>query len=360
MGRIRSQNYDFLYLADLQLGERKEFNVPTDKGLNSRLLEGIDIIDQVGEIARKYNIKMVFLLGDVFELKDRIPARIMILFAEAVAKFSCPLIILKGNHDFAEDDYPPIKLLLREGKIDFISNPWIDFSETSITNGIAFLPYFRKYEQFKEEWNRLHFLIKGHSKPTKLFLFHNTVPGSKFSNNYKVEGEFDLPTIEGIRYLAGDIHLPQRVGPIQYLGSPYQVDFGEEGQEKFVYLHDTTQDILTPIELKYPKFVSVDISIINDVSSADVEGNYIRMIGEVLKERKSQAEECKKILESWNPKFVISAIKYRSEKKSRIESSKDDHKTVLSEFLQQSETDLDKTRLLEMGLDLIKGATICK
>jgi DNA repair exonuclease SbcCD nuclease subunit len=354
MGKIREKTYDFLFFADLQLGERKDLNVPTKSGLNSRLLEGIDIVNQVGELGRKYQVKRIFLLGDVFELKDRIPARIMILFAEAVAKYPCPLTILRGNHDFAEDEYAPIRLLEREGKIDFISNPWVDFSKTSTSNGIAFLPYFRKWNQFVEEWKRLHFLIEGHSEPTKLFLFHNTVPGSKFANNRKAEGEFDLPTIKNVRYLAGDIHLPQKVGPIQYLGSPYQVDFGEEGQDKFVYLYKTEGDILTPVELKYPKFISVDVSTINDIEQKDIEGNYVRMIGEVLKEKKEQVEECKKILESWNPKFVVSAVKYRTEKKTRIDVAKSDHQAVLSEFLQQSETGLDKKRLLEVGLDLIK------
>ena len=353
MGKIREKTYDYLLWADLQLGERKDLNVPTASGLNSRLLEGIGIANQVGELAKKFQVKRIFLLGDVFELKDRIPARIMILFAEAVAKFPCPLVILKGNHDFAEDDYAPVRLLEREGKVKFIAAPYINME-------IAFLPYFRKYENFKEEWIKLHETIKGDTGfdvNVKLFLFHNTVSGAKFANNRKAEGEFDLPTFANIRYLAGDIHLPQKVGPIQYLGSPYQVDFGEEGQDKFVYLYKSDIDLLTSVELKYPKFVSVDISIINDIKQEDFEGNYVRMTGEILKEKKEQAEECKKILESWNPKFVISIVKYRTEKRARIETAKDDHQAVLSEFLQQSETELNKQKLLEVGLDLIKEAT---
>jgi len=353
MGKIREKTYDYLLWADLQLGERKDLNVPTASGLNSRLLEGIGIANQVGELAKKFQVKRIFLLGDVFELKDRIPARIMILFAEAVAKFPCPLVILKGNHDFAEDDYAPVRLLEREGKVKFIAAPYINME-------IAFLPYFRKYENFKEEWIKLHETIKGDTGfdvNVKLFLFHNTVSGAKFANNRKAEGEFDLPTFANIRYLAGDIHLPQKVGPIQYLGSPYQVDFGEEGQDKFVYLYKSDIDLLTSVELKYPKFVSVDISIINDIKQEDFEGNYVRMTGEILKEKKEQVEECKKILESWNPKFVISIVKYRTEKRARIETAKDDHQAVLSEFLQQSETELNKQKLLEVGLDLIKEAT---
>ena len=58
-----------------------------------------------------------------------------------------------------------------------------------------------------------------------------------------------------------------------------------------------------------------------------------------------------------NPKFVISIVKYRTEKRARIETAKDDHQAVLSEFLQQSETELNKQKLLEVGLDLIKEAT---
>ena len=357
MAKIREKQYDFLFFADLQLGERKDLNVPTPSGLNSRLLEGIDIVNQVGELARKYQVKRIFLLGDVFELKDRIPARIMILFADAIANYPCPLTILKGNHDYAEDDYAPIKLLLREGKIDFISEP--DIYNYDYGTSFLMFPYYRKYDQFKEEWIKIHNREK--LSDIRFFLFHNTVPGSKFANNLKAEGEFDLPTMKGVRYLAGDIHLPQRVGPIQYLGSPYQVDFGEEGQEKFVYLYKTNIDLLTSVELNYPKFVSIELSEETGFPAFPreaLEGNYIKLKGEVLKEHKDYVEQTKiSLMKQFNPRFVISAVKYRSEKKARIETAKDDHQAVLSEFLQQSETGLDKQRLLEVGLDLIKEAT---
>ena len=358
MSKIRHKEYDYLFFADLQLGERKDLNVPTTSGLNSRLLEGIDIVNQVGELARKFQVERIFLLGDCFELKDRIPARIMILFAEAVAKYPCPLTILKGNHDYAEDDYAPVRLLEREGKIKFISAPYINME-------IAFLPYFRKYETFTEEWKKLHETIKGDTGfdvNVKLFLFHNTLPGSKFSNNIKAEGEFDLPTFANIRYLAGDIHLPQKVGPIQYLGSPYQVDFGEEGQDKFVYLYKADIDLLTSVELKYPKFVSIELDeqgCYPAIPKEILEGNYIKLKGEILKEFKNEVDITKQqIIKAYNPKFVISAVKYRTEKRARIETAKDDHQAVLSEFLQQSETELDKQRLLEVGLDLIKEVQI--
>lgn len=344
MARIKHREYDYIFASDVHIGERKDLNVPTASGLNSRLLEGISIVDQIGELAKKYKVRNIFILGDIFDLKDRIPARIMILFAEAVAKFPCPLIILKGNHDYAEDDYAPIKLLKREGKLSLIDAP-------NIYNDIVFLPYYRKYEEFRQKWIELHKEMKMKQK-IRLFLFHNTVPGAKFANNRKAEGEFDLPTMGGVRYLAGDIHLPQNVGPIKYLGSPYQVDFGEEGQDKFVYLYKVSEDSLVPVELNYPKFVSIDVN--SQKVLGGIEGNYVRMIGEVLKEDKERIENIKKNIQEMNPKFVISAVKYRADKKARIVTAKDDHQAVLSEFLGQSETELDKQRLLEVGLDLIK------
>jgi hypothetical protein len=131
------------------------------------------------------------------------------------------------------------------------------------------------------------------------------------------------------------------------------VDFGEEGQDKFVYLYKASEDSLVPVELKYPKFVSIDISKPLNTTQ-EVTGNYIRLIGEVLKEDKNKVEEIKKFIETNNPKFVISTVKYRTDKKARIVTAKSDHQAVLSEFLEQSETELDKQRLLEVGLDLIK------
>ena len=59
MGKIREKEYDFIFASDIHLGERKDLNVPTASGLNSRLLEGIDIVNQIGELAKQYKVKNI-------------------------------------------------------------------------------------------------------------------------------------------------------------------------------------------------------------------------------------------------------------------------------------------------------------
>lgn len=350
------QSFPFLLMADLQLDERKEFST-MKVGLNSRLLEGLSIINQLNPLIMKYGVKHIFLLGDVFEKKDRIPARIMYLFADEVSRLKCPMTVLKGNHDFAEDDYPPIKLLTREGKLYFVDYPLIT---SYFGTHIAFLPYFRKLEKFKEEWENLHQAINKTNIKPKLFLFHNTIPGAMLNPKKKLEGELSLTTLPGVKYLGGDIHLAQRLGRIQYLGSPYQINFGEEDQEKFVYLFDG-EETLKPVQLKYPKFVSIPIDdkYTEDSPILDlIEGNYIRITGEILKEQKQDLEKLKELISEFGPQFIISTVNYKSQKSARIEAEKNDQQAVITEFLEKTETDLDKTKLKEIGLSLLKEASV--
>ena len=99
-------------------------------------------------------------------------------------------------------------------------------------------------------------------------------------------------------------------------------------------------------EFAIPQFNFSDFS--------QVKGNYIRITGEVLKDEKHTVDEFKEKLKVLLPKFIVNAIKYKSEKKARIESERSDQNSVLHEFIDKSETSLNKKKLLEVGLNLLK------
>ncbi len=68
-------NPDTILYSDLHLHEREEFkSIDSISGLSSRLAEGLDILDQIEIILRSHpEITYLKNLGDVFELKDRVP-----------------------------------------------------------------------------------------------------------------------------------------------------------------------------------------------------------------------------------------------------------------------------------------------
>jgi hypothetical protein len=58
---------------------------------------------------------------------------------------------------------------------------------------------------------------------------HQTAPGSIASNGQEMQGEA-LPSLSedgGPKIYSGDIHVPQTIGSIEYIGSPYHVHFGD-------------------------------------------------------------------------------------------------------------------------------------
>ena len=106
---------DSLIYSDLHLHERKEFGRIDDKtGLNIRLVEGLDILQQIIDIINAHpEIKFVYFLGDIFELKDKVPNHILLEFQKKLEEIERTNVIhfaLLGNHDYNIIKYPISKL----------------------------------------------------------------------------------------------------------------------------------------------------------------------------------------------------------------------------------------------------------
>ena len=84
-------------------------------------------------------------------------------------------------------------------------------------------------------------------------------------------------------YISGHVHKCQAIGQVQYVGSPYQIRFSDEGQNRFIWLLNSKTKKLAPIKLKYPEFKSLDVRSFPDQwdKATNLEGNYIRVVGDV-------------------------------------------------------------------------------
>lgn len=66
--------------------------------------------------------------------------------------------------------------------------------------------------------------------------------------------------------LLGDVHSGSRVGNVQYIGSPYQMTFGEAGNTGRIAIIDSDSCKMLSLDGKFPKYWVVD-------SPSDVQGN---------------------------------------------------------------------------------------
>ncbi len=160
----------------------------------------------------------LILLGDLTDAKDRHPAELVnriVRGIQLLRKHVGRIIILKGNHDLLKTGHTFFQFLDALDGVEVISKP----TEDTIIGGAScmFLPHTRTPAQDWKGFDFSHF--------DYLFL-HQTVTGARASNGQKMAGD-TLPLLNAGKVYSGDIHVPQTIGLVEYVGSPYHVHFGD-------------------------------------------------------------------------------------------------------------------------------------
>ncbi len=342
---------DTLLFSDLHLHDRKEFSrMDPITGLNTRLAEGLSILDQIIEVCKMPSIKHAFFLGDVFERKDSISNHILIEFGKRLEQFTeigVVLFCLRGNHDFSLPNYPIPSLFENEPYFHFVDK----LSE--ILDKIVFIPFHREWEDFEKDWKDVDKL-----KPD-VVCFHQEIPGGVYESGKPIPGIWTLKTDPDILYLSGHLHRPQKVHGIQFLGSPYPIKFSDEGQDRFVWLYNSKTRELRPLKLKYSEFVSINIyeenNYFNIPKESEIHGNYIRIVGEVQKEewnqemKKNLKEECERL----GAKAVAFNIKIKQKNQPEIsEESILGDTELIRKYAKENKGEMNLKSLEETGLEV--------
>lgn len=132
--------------------------------------------------------------------------------------------IIAGNHDWLKQGEEYFRFLNLLPNVEFITKPTED---TEYSGALAyFLPYSKNPHK---DWAGMDF-----SQYDLLFM-HQTIKGAVASNGQVMDGE-DLPSFEGPRTYSGDIHVPQVIGGLTYVGSPYHVHFGDNFEPRCILL----------------------------------------------------------------------------------------------------------------------------
>lgn len=337
---------DTLIFTDLHLHERKEFNKPDPiTGLNSRLMEGLSILDQIIDIIHSHpEIGKIKFLGDFFELKDRVPNHILIEFQRRIEELSRTIVFtaIRGNHDYSLPKYPTLSLFTHH--IQFITDPQI-IDEDGVR--IAYLPFQREEKDFYDNWGILH------KESPNLFLFHQELPGAEYESGRKIPGEVPPSIFDpNIIYISGHLHKYQNIGKVTYLGSPYQIKFSDEGCSKYIMLFNSISKQRTLMELHYSKFVSLDIEGF-EASIDNVHDNYVRIVGEAEDIWTSEyRKELKDRLEHIGAKGISFQVKIKKPHQTSIPEDKiENDDEIISLYAEENKQTLDKERLIKIGLE---------
>ncbi len=181
---------------------------------------------------KKYNIDILEILGDLTDQWDNHPARLVNRIVRELFEVSMHIKhvrILKGNHDYVSPNNPFFEFLTDIPGIIFIKNPMI------IDRDSFYLPHVRDVsilDGYKKEINT-----------AKYIFMHQTMYGAVASNGYELPGlDPEIFKRTKAKIYSGDIHVPQILGKVTYVGSPYTVHFNDTFYPRALYIDDKGQE----------------------------------------------------------------------------------------------------------------------
>ena len=222
----------------------------------------LDYLNFLDDYCSKNDIKTIVIAGDVFEKSSKIKNEsflpLFFKFMELKEK-GYNIIILLGNHDiYNVDNDSLVEAFCPFAKVIKTTED-ISFNDRELT----FLPYTKDIRDIPEKGDVL--------------ITHLSIANFRFDNNYHVNEKiaFEENLFENFnKVFTGHFHKPQERGNIIYPGSPYQMNFGECGQEKGFVVFDTESDKWERILYKgaptYKK-IKVEDFIDSDVSNQFIE-----------------------------------------------------------------------------------------
>jgi hypothetical protein len=166
------------------------------------------IFDRLEAVGKQCDARSLLILGDLTDAKDRHSAKLVNRLTNSIDSLAdvMNVYILKGNHDYLNEDWPFFDFLGRLDGVKFLVNP-LSLKVGNEPAHWVFIPHTR---------DKVLHGIRLVQPTTRYCFMHHTVKGAIASNGMRMEDEgpgIRWPHVDTCKYYSGDIHVPQRVGP---------------------------------------------------------------------------------------------------------------------------------------------------
>lgn len=200
-----------------------------------------DIFPYLSKIAKENNATHIFILGDITDRADKHSSKLLNRIVNDLAivndETNASIVILMGNHDAGIGDIPYWTFLNdMEYKIVYVTTP-------VMYQDIYLLPYAHKPI---EEWKDLPLAS------AKCIFMHQTINNSLAERDRKLTGS-PMPKMPNIPIYSGDVHRPQEIDGVVYVGAPYPVRFSETWSTRVLLISSND----------YGKYKVIPINIMN-------------------------------------------------------------------------------------------------
>lgn len=226
--------------------------------------------EQLAKMMADHHCEAIWDLGDTTDDRTSIPVQTIDTVLHGIAPFASSRannLKLIGNH---EQTYKNTKVhpgIMYEMAFNVIEGceEWTIGGRTVI--GVSF-PY---KDAETAQWVK----TKLAEKPGSIVIGHLQVEGSSTAAGTSLEGWTQSVFKQAGIVLLGHVHRPQTLGKIHYIGSPFQQNFGESGEQKraAVLDLDTLQVEWVPFE-GFPLYHDVDFDDFKEAVEIDNEDRY--------------------------------------------------------------------------------------
>lgn len=165
-----------------------------------------------------------FILGDISDQKDRHSGVLVNAIAYQINRLASriPVHILYGNHDGPSPDRAFWQFL------ELIPDVYYYRGATA--------QLIDKFDVIFSPWGTeidgIQLAIKAKITGKGMMFMHATVNGAEVENGTKLQGGCPSNFVPNhlknyLKVFSGDVHVPQIVGDVEYVGSPYHVHYGD-------------------------------------------------------------------------------------------------------------------------------------
>jgi len=240
---------------------------------------GMDYISYLQEFCKENGIKNIIIAGDIFEKSAKIQndAFIPLFFKfKELRDQGLNVITILGNHDiFSVDNDSLVETFSVFG--DVVKG----FEQIELGGRkIDLLPYTKREDDIPTDGD--------------LLITHLSIADFQFDNKYHVNEKagFSRKLFSGYnKVFSGHFHRPQSKGNVIFIGSPYQMNFGEIGQKKgFIVLDLETDKWERHYYDQAPVYKKINGE---DFQNVDVNNSFVQV---VIKEKLDNYVKLKHIL----------------------------------------------------------------
>jgi hypothetical protein len=170
----------------------------------------------------------LIILGDLTDRKDHHDSVFLNRVIDELLQFvdlGRDVHILMGNHDYSDPTSPFFKFIGHYRNCYYHAVPQI----WELGNARwAFYPHSRDPAEYWESMNN------GVNVGVQYTLCHQVFDGAISESGRELVGHAGQFLSGAGKIYAGDVHVPQKVGPIEYVGAPYPINFGDDFTPRIV------------------------------------------------------------------------------------------------------------------------------